>query len=192
MIATRDHLSWSQMICWEKGEQEYHRYYILGQRMNNRYTDFGRKIHEGLEKKETDDKEVEFCRLYIPTPAIHEPIIKVQCEKLPILIKPDGITRGKNPIIDEYKTGKAPWTQTKADSHGQLTFYDMAWYWRYKKIPDNRLIWIPTMEDEYGSIRLTGKIPQVFKTKRTITDIVEMYGRANDAWMGIQKFCKSL
>lgn len=192
MIATRNHLSWSQMQIWEKGEQEYYDCYILGERHDNKYTRFGKRIHSGLEQGKTNDPEVEFCRIYVPTPAKREALIKVTMESIPLLMKADGVTRGKKPIIDEFKTGKNAWTQKQADSHGQLTFYDMIFWQKYGIIPGNRLTWIPTVEDEKGNINVSGEIPITFETERTLTDIAKMFTRAKKAWDGIQEFCKNL
>lgn len=328
-------MSWSQMLTWEKGPDAYYRQYILGERFTSKEMDFGKRIAEGLEKKETNDQAVEFCRLWLPKPEKKEYEARAQFESVPLLVKLDGYTtkcpkcnydwqnkqitfqKGSNSVeqgqeifgsveienehienrdkitavhsgsqrenrestlegkierrsqikkkdgiqgmenqsifagqlgvpnlqekrgkigsapckiiqtvsrtsirnqqrdnslprvpqsdkvceickgepyleISEYKTGKVKWTQERANKHGQLTIYDMVIWKLTGKIPNNRLFWIPTRDNERGEIELTGDIPQCFETERTLKDFMLMYARASKAWTGINNFCKTL
>ena len=189
-IVTREYLSWSQMLTWEKGPDAYYRQYILGERFTSKEMEFGKRIAEGLEKKETNDQAVEFCRLWLPKPEKKEYEARAQFESVPLLVKLDGWS--EIGLVDEYKTGKVKWTQKRANEHGQLTIYDMVIWKLTGKIPNNRLFWIPTRNNERGEIELTGDIPQCFETKRTLKDFMLMYARASKAWTGINNFCKTL
>jgi hypothetical protein len=180
------------MTTWERGERAFYDRYFLGKIMQSKEMDFGKKIASGLEAEETKDKEVEFCRMWLPTAKKQEKEFEiiVKIEEIPLLVKMDRFAEEEK-LIEEYKTGKVKWTQRKADEHGQITIYDMAVHKKYGFIPDNNLHWIPTKE-EGEKIVLTGDLPQCFKTKRTLADFASMYGRMKRAWKGINSFCESL
>lgn len=190
MIPLRQYISWSQLNAWEKGEDYFYKVYILGQSFENKEMAFGKKIAEGLEGK-IECPEAEFCKIYLPKMPKREYEIKVNFEGVPILVRMDAFD-DKKLIIDEYKTGRSPWTQKKVDNHGQLTMYAMAVWKKYGKIPDIRLFWIPTDLDDNGEVVLTGEIPYEFKTQRSLRDFALMYKRLKNAWEGINKFYDKL
>jgi hypothetical protein len=190
MINIRNHISWSQMLAIERGEEYFYKVYVAGEKFDSKEMSFGSQVADGLEEKILCD-EAEFCRIYLPKPKYREHVIEVDFDGLPLLAKLDGFTK-KPLIIDEYKTGRNKWTQSMVDKHGQLTVYAMAVWKKYKEIPDIRLFWIPTALDLNGEVCLTGAIPKEFKTTRTIKDFVKMYGRLKSAYERIQKFYSKL
>lgn len=213
LITTRDYLSWSQLLCWEKTEiqlknyydptqTDYYKRYFLGEYFTNKEMEFGRKIADGLEKRKTKDFAVEWCRTWLPKPDRREVKMTATIEGIKLLGQLDGLTYHlKTPImVDEYKTckveggrhiaGKGEWTQKKADEHGQLTMYDMMIWTKTKKIPANRLSMIPTIETEDGQIQLTGEPPRIFLTTRTEKDFAILFKRLEKARKGIDEFCK--
>ena len=114
----------------------------------------------------------------------------VDFEGIPLLGKLDGFSLKEDlAVIDEYKTGKHPWTQNKVDSHEQLTFYAIM-VWKKLGIPLEqiyiRLHWLETCEDLDGSIFLTGRVEH-FQTMRTMSDIIKIYPKIKKAWVGIEK-----
>lgn len=215
MIATRDYLSWSQLTCWERSagqlkagkaaeETDYYKRYILGESFNGKEMKFGKRIAQGLEKKETKDRVVEWCRVWLPTPDRREVEMTAIVEGIRILGQPDGVSYiKKQPImIDEFKTckvegprhetGKGEWTQKEADAHGQLTIYDMIVWANTGLIPGNRLSMIPTRETAAGQIVLTGEPPRIFMTTRTEKDLALFFKRLERARKGIDDFCKNI
>jgi hypothetical protein len=48
------------------------------------------------------------------------------------------------------------------------------------------LVWAPTFKNEDGEIQATGEI-KVFKTKRTMADVLKMMIRMKNAWALIEK-----
>lgn len=190
MINDKDYISWSQLLAWEAGEKNYYNLYVLGQSFENKEMIFGKKIAEGLEGK-IQCEEVDFLKVYLPEPETREFFYKVDFDGVPILGYLDGFSESKM-IIDEYKTGRTPWTQSKVDSHGQLTMYAMAIWKLYGVIPEIRLFWIPTTLNDNYEVCLTGEIPYEFKTTRTIKDFVKMYSRLKNAYEGIKKFYEKL
>lgn len=194
MLGTpRNYLSWSQMLCWEKGEDAYYQQYVLGRRIETREMSFGKMIASGLEKEKTKDFVVEFCRSFLPKPDKREHEILVNFEDVPLLVKMDGFSQDKTQVmIDEYKTGKVKWTQKRVDEHGQLTMYAMAVWKDIGIMPNLRLFWIPTRQNSEGFIEITGQPPVEFITERTIKDYMLMYARAKKAWEGINQFCQNI
>lgn len=190
MIPLRNHISWSQLLAWEKGEDNFYRTYILGQSFENKEMVFGKMIAEGLEGKIKCD-EAEFCKVYLPQMPNKEHLIRIDFDDVPLLVIMDAFD-DKKLIIDEYKTGRTAWTQRKVDNHGQLTIYAMAVWKKYGKIPNLRLFWIPTDVNDNNEVVLTGEIPYEFKTQRSISDFAVMYKRLSDAWKGINKFYDKL
>lgn len=190
MIKPYEHISWSQMLAWERGADNFYRTYILGEKFENREMIFGKKIAEGLEGK-IYCEEADFCKTYLPKPKYKEHLIKMNIDGVPILIIMDGFT--ENPlIIDEYKTGRKPWTQKDVDRHGQLTLYSMVVWKKYGEIPQQRLFWIPTEINDYGEVCLTGEIPYEFKTERKLTDYAKMFKRIQKAYKEINQFYEKL
>lgn len=186
MIPLRNHISWSQLNAWERGEEHFYRVYILGESFENKEMAFGKKIAEGLEGKIVCP-EAEFCKVYLPDLPQKEHKIEIDFEDIPILVKMDRFDK-KKLIINEHKTGRNKWTQKKVDEHGQLTMYAMAVWKKYGKLPEISLFWIPTSLSDKGEVVLTGEIPYEFKTQRSIKDFAKMYKRLKDAWQGINKF----
>lgn len=190
MIPLREHISWSQLNTWEKGEEYFYKVYIAGEKFENKEMAFGSKIAESLEGK-ISCEEGRFCKTYLPKMPKKEYEIRIDFEDVPILVKMDAF-HDKKLIVDEYKTGRNPWTQKKVDNHGQLTMYAMAVWKKYGKIPDLRLFWIPTGLNDNNEVILTGEIPYEFKTERSFKDFAVMYKRLKNAWQGINKFYDKL
>uniref|UniRef100_A0A6H1ZFR8 PD-(D/E)XK endonuclease-like domain-containing protein n=3 Tax=viral metagenome TaxID=1070528 RepID=A0A6H1ZFR8_9ZZZZ len=183
----KNYISYSQLISWEKGK--YYEEYILGVRRESVEMDFGKKIADGLESG-SNEKDVEFFRMWIPEVAEREKEITETIEGLPIKIKMDGFD--EKPLkVSEYKTGKTPWTQGKVDKADQLTIYSMVVWHKYKKYPELTLIWVPTKNDG-EDIALTGELPKSFQTTRSVGDYGAILKRLKTAWVGINKLYKEI
>ena len=185
MKRPKNHISWSQLLEWEKGPEASEKYISGG--FQNIEMDFGDKIHKGL-KNGVDDPDVNFVRVWIPEPGEREVEMEIEIAmgvKLKIGIDGLSFINGKGIMpefsesihIDEYKTGKTPWTQKKVDNHGQITVYDLGIYIKHGIIPNNTLWWIPTEEDEFGNIKKANGIPKAFETTRSLYDIMAMKRR---------------
>lgn len=184
MLRINNYLSWSQYNLFLRSPAQYRRVYILGEpSFKNIEMEFGSKIADGLEKDElTGDPEIDFCKSALPKVDEKEKVIKVKLGDIPLLTKMDGFTEPN--IIHEYKTGHSPWTQSKADKFGQITFYALAFFLKTNKIPETSLFWIPTKK-ENGVISLTGEKPIEFKTKRGISDFTRLAIGIKKVWKGI-------
>ncbi len=189
----KDYLSYSQYSCFKQSKWDYINVYLKGIRKESIYLSFGSKIAQGLEfrDKESTDKDVLKARELIPVPKISEKEIKVVWGGIPLLSKMDGFDE-EHFIIDEYKTGKNPWTQQKVDSAEQLLFYAVA-VSQFYKIPMERikirLHWIETVvhANQYGGeIHLTGNY-QMFETSRNSLDSVKFFPELQKVWIGIEE-----
>jgi len=189
MKRPKNHISWSQLVEWEKGPEAYERYISGG--FQNIEMDFGDKIHKGLKEGSQDD-DVRFVRLWTPEPGEREVELEIEIEPgVKVKAGIDGLTLKEDSAqVDEYKTGKTPWTQKKVDNHGQITIYDLLIYIKHGIIPTNTLWWIPTEDDEFGNIRKANGIPKAFETTRSLYDIMAMKRRLVKAYKEIGLYYK--
>lgn len=182
----RDYISYSQLVSYESGR--YYNEYILGNKRESVEMDFGQKISNGLENG-SDDKDVEFLRMWIPEVDEREKEIVAEIEGLKVKVKLDGWR--KSIEVDEYKTGKTKWTQAKADKSDQLTIYSLVVWKKYGKSPKLTLIWVPTMNNG-EDIEITGELPKSFETKRTLADYGQILKRLKVAKKGIDNLYKNI
>jgi hypothetical protein len=195
IITPRPYLSWSQLSLWEKSPYEYAKHYIYGATINNPHIELGKKLAEVLEKGWEDEEDfdiknldIELARILLPTYPEKEVELKAEVDGVPILGKLDGFDRDRL-IIGEYKTGIQEWTQERVDNHGQLTFYALLVYLNFGKLPSQiNLYWIPVRYDGYDIVLSDNT--QIFETKRTMKDLLDMGVRIKRAWEGIKELCK--
>jgi len=183
-MRVRSYISYSQLDAFEKGL--YEERYLKGIKVNNKYQNFGSKFHEAM-LKETNDKEIERLKLFLPKYKYKEVTVEATVEKIPLLGVIDGLNTNRREFCD-YKTGKK-WSQFTADNSDQITFYYLILWKKYGWIASRALIhWIQTTEDDSGNICSTGKI-QTFETIRTMKDLMLLFNRVKNAWVGIENIC---
>lgn len=174
-----NYLSFSQYSSFNQGT--YEKYYLLGEKLQTKYLDFGKEVAEKLEKGLDD--------LGLPIPDEREKKMLVTFQGVPLLGYLDGFSSTNEIIIDEYKTGKNPWTQQKVDSHEQLDFYAIM-VATDLKIPIEsikiRLHWLETFIDTDEKLKLSGRL-ETFETKRTSLNVLKIYPKIKKAWVGIEK-----
>lgn len=186
-----EYLSWSRQSAVEWSEKSYYERYILGKEVNTPAIRLGKHLAEVLEGKEKGNPIEEHIKLYISNLPETEKELRSVIKGIPVrgfadkYMKDD--TKGVTIAIDEIKTGKE-WTQSKADTHGQLTFYSAIIYQEYKVLPKLSLKWCPTIETENG-LELTGEII-TFNTQRTLKDILLFHNRMENAWKKIKAIHK--
>jgi len=189
----RGYLSHSQLQLWERDQNEYYNRYIEGiEQPRTAYLELGHRLAVAMEngKDEGDDPAINHLVLFLPTYQEKEYEIKAKFEGIPLLGKLDSFDP-KGLRIREYKTGKNKWTQRMVDEHGQLTFYALLVWLKYKKFPSEiHLDWAETKEED-GDLFLTGEY-QTFSTKRTLKDLILMGGRIEKAWKGIGEMMESI
>lgn len=95
------------------------------------------------------------------------------------------------PAIRDYKTGRKPWDQKRANETGQLTMYLLMLYLRDKIKPEDvecYIDWLPTHIEE-GKIAFIkeGDI-RTFKTKRTMKQVLEFCQRIKTVWAEMEEY----
>ena len=185
-------MSWSQVNTWERDPNEYHNVYVLGLSIpQTSALILGKYVADELEKDKSKDPLIEHYREFTPHCEIREyPMNEKLEEHINLKSFFDGFNEDKKEII-EIKTG-ASWTQRKVDKHGQLDFYALQYYLRYKELPKSiRLVWLETKKDENFEVYLTGNF-KVFNREIRIKDILSMINRIKKADEGITKMYECL
>lgn len=180
------YLSWSKLQLFEKDPNLFFQVYCEGIDMfRTKQLELGKKLAITLEngRSEDGDEMMELMAIYMPSYPEREVEINAVFENIPLKGVLDGWDK-KSLAIHEVKSGKN-WTQSMVDQHGQLTFYALLVWLKYKKLPDNiYLHWAKTIENDEGDLVLTGDI-KTFSTKRSLTDIILFSKRIRSAWAGI-------
>lgn len=174
--------SWSQISSFEYDPEQWYKKYFLkdGEEYETEEMKFGKTVGEQLA---TNPKFLP----QVPRLTTFEKPFNVKFGKIMLKGFADGfceITRRK---FDEYKTGVKPWDQKRADEHGQIDMYLFMHYLDEKIRPEEcecRLIWLPTVRKEDGDFKVEIKlvepvVPQVFRTKRTMQDLMVFGARIN-------------
>lgn len=109
---------------------------------------------------------------------------------------------GKIDAFREFKTGKTPWTQERADDHWQLYFYAVMLEEETGHIPKTAYLdWIVTENDENGNIVPTGEIKtfevqidpeRVKKLRIKIPGYLKAMNEEYEKWLDSQEWQFSL
>jgi len=182
----RSYISYSQLKAFEsKDHNQYIKKYLQGIEFENKYTRFGKKLHEAL-LQPTKDKAIEQIKLFLPEYKKREITIQVTEAGIPLL----GILDGLNPrqkTFCDWKTGKK-YSQSTTDKNDQLTFYWLLLWKKYGWLPKRAFIHHIETAEINGDIYATGNI-QTFETHRTMSDMLLMFGRIKRAYKGIEILC---
>lgn len=91
----------------------------------------------------------------------------------------------------EYKTGRKPWDQKRADEHGQVDMYLFMLYLRDKIKPESvtcRIVWLPThIEDGKVAFIKEGDV-RIFETKRSMRQILAFGQRIKDNYQAMEEY----
>ena len=150
--------------------EQWYQSYILNKRQTSKELEFGSYVDKALQNDPTFLPQVE--RFPIMQ---HE--MKIVFDGIPL----GGLADAYHPeakILADYKTGKTPWTQKKANESDQLTMYALLLYLTAQVKPSDmefRIVWLPTQEQGDFTIgfRDDPVVPHVFHTKRSMLDILE-------------------
>lgn len=184
-LTPRPYLSWSQMNLFERDPAAYVAQYIYGKdEPTSAAMVFGKHVAKSLEAKSTNDAEVEWLRSQLPKFPKQEYEIKATFAAVPLLARLDLFSPWRM-HIGELKTGRYPWTQSRVNEHGQLKFYALAAWLKYKRVPKLELYWAPT-EWQANRLRLTGEI-QTFQAAFSTADLLSFGARLPQIWAAIQQ-----
>ena len=176
-------LSWSAISSFEYDPEQWYKRYILGEKTpENAEMKFGKFIGE---KIATDPTFMPF----VPRLGKHEHELRVMFGKIALIGFMDDFCAVSRKKMYELKTGVKEWDQKRVDEHGQITLYNLLHYITEKVKPEdmeNTLIWLPTKRTENGNFEVKiefvepiEKTMKIFKTKRTMADILQFGARIN-------------
>lgn len=161
-----DYLSHSQMVLWQSDPVKYKALYFDGRdelRTTNSGQKFGKEVADALEaNRDTGDILTDAAMLLLPKyDLMDQSFIAEFKEKggpwLKIIAKPDTF----NTITHEFretKTGKQPWTQSKAQKHPQMIFYAIAIWLKYGTMNTNAYLDYVQTEQTPDGIKPTGHV----------------------------------
>lgn len=97
--------------------------------------------------------------------------------------------------LRDYKTGRKPWDQKRANETGQITMYEGMLYQIDKIRPEEieaYIDWLPTHIHE-GKVEFIkeGDI-RTFKTKRTMTQVLQFFKRIEDTWAAMEDYASRM
>ena len=172
-------MSYSQIALWMSDKERYKQICFNGReelRFSNSGMDFGRIVAEALETESKTgdlltDTAIELLTKYDIRDQEIITVLETKKDIIPLSGRPDTMDSISH-NFREYKTGKVPWTQSKAEKHLQLKFYAMLIYLKYGVLlKETYLDWIETGQTSEG-IKPTGHI-ESFKVPLSLTDILE-------------------
>lgn len=180
------------MVLWQRDPKRYKEIYMDDRyelQTSNAGMEYGKVVATALEKGiETNDVLTDSAMILLPKYDIADKEITVDLKTkdgtIPLVGRPDTLD-SVSKAFREYKTGKHPWTQKKAQEHLQMRFYAMIIYLKYNKLlTEAYLDWIETepFEEEVfkGSVlvlhqkgvRPTGHV-ESFRVVFTLSDILK-------------------
>jgi hypothetical protein len=181
-------LSWSAISSFEYDPEQWYRKYALGQEdAATKEMLFGSEVGKKLA---TDPSYLPHIKRY----PIFEYELRFFFAGIPMI----GFIDGWCPStldLGEYKTGKKPWTQKRADEHGQFDAYLLGLWTMHKIRPEDvrlHLHWMPTQDNGDFSISfIDEKDCRTFKTKRTMRNVLDFGMRINRVYREMDAYCKN-
>lgn len=183
-------LSWSAISSFEYDPEQWYRKYVLNQKDDEtKEMIFGKKLATALELGKCDIKD-----LVEKLPHKKEHPFKVMFGKIPLIGFCDDFDDKNFTTLNEVKTGKKPWTQKRADEHGQIDMYLLMNFITNKIRPEDvkcAIHWLPTQENGDFSITFIEPVKvHTFHTKRTMAQILAFGARINRVYQEMETYCK--
>lgn len=175
----KGYLSYSAIALWLSDPKRYADVYFDDRtelRTSNRAMEYGKVVADALEHGiETGDLLTDAAMLMLPKydVADQEMIAEMKTKDgwVKLLGRPDTLD-SKTFAFGEYKTGRVPWTQAKAQKHLQLALYATIIYLKHGVVPSKiDLIWIETVHED-GKVVPTGRV-ESFPVTLGLKDILE-------------------
>lgn len=189
-------ISWSAISSFEWNKAQWYRKYVLKELPEmTPELEFGKLIDERIQE------DYKFLPELIRYRILQHKMTGT-FNKIPLLGYADTFTPPlheffekklvKKGAIRDFKTGRKPWTQKRADETGQLTMYLFMLYLKDKIRPEDvecYIDWLPTHIHE-GKIDFLTFPPQVhtFKTKRTMQQVLAFGQRIKDTWAAMEQY----
>jgi len=186
--------SWSQFSSFRYDKKKWYDSYILDIKQSSVELTFGSWAGKRLE---TDPD-------FIPQVPRHNKMempFKVVFGDMTIVGYADSFCTITNRKLLEYKTGVKKWDKKRVDEHGQLTMYALMNYITNKIAPEDmeiQLVWLPTKKKVTGDfheaidfIEPIEKNLKIFKTKRTMTDIVKFGAEIKEVYREMEEYLQN-
>lgn len=178
LLNPRGYLSWTQVDMWLRSPDRYARRYFMGEEdFQNDAMELGKRTSTALESgEETGDALLDAVVALLPAYERREHEIRVPFKTtkgtVDLLGKLDTFG-AEPPRFREYKTGRVPWTQARAEKHRQLHHYAaLIWLFHGKLPSEVWLDWAETERDEEGFLRFTGNLKS-FHVELGLQDVLE-------------------
>jgi len=192
MKPTFDHtrpLSWSAISSFEYSREQWYDKYVLSKKEEPSVEMlFGKTFAQSIE-----DGTCDYPGLLDAMQTKKEHAFNVVFNKIPLVGYADGFCDKTFRYLDEVKTGKKPWTQKRADEHGQITMYVLMNMITNKIPPEKvtcRLFWCPTQDNGDFSISFKrNPVLHIFETKRTMQDVLAFGARINRVYKEMEEYC---
>ena len=173
-------LSWSSLWLYNYSKEEWYAKYVLHQAKEPCLEDkmrmeFGFRIGKKIQEDPT----------FLPVIPRYEGGIneyKFECENngIPLIGYSDHFSelllKGR-----EDKTGEK-WTNDKAQKHGQLIMYSLMSYLILGKIPEWKLVWMPSARMGDGEFNFTGAPLEIYGVTHTLKDLEKFSKKIDKAW----------
>lgn len=183
--------SWSAIASFEWNRDQWYRKYVLKEIPEvTPELEFGKYVDEKIQEDDT----------FLPH-LVRYPVFQHKMETMfhdiPLIGIADAYRPPKNPALRDYKTGRKPWDQKRANETGQLTMYALMLYLIDGIKPeeiDLYIDWLPThykdgkiafIEEDHTKLK-----PVTFRTKRTMRDILAFGNRINDTYAAMVEYCQ--
>ncbi len=144
MILPKGYLSHSAITCFKQNKERFRKEYLEGgAKLSTKYLTLGKQIAQMIE----EDQHHELLS-GLPVFELREHEIRVEIGGVPILCYLDDCKADYTEFRDK-KTGKKPWSVTKAQKSEQLLLYATAIRAKYGVTPKRAYIdWIETTVEE--------------------------------------------
>ncbi len=189
-------LSWSAISSFKWNKQQWYRKYVLKEIP---------EITPELEFGKAVDLKIQEDPTYLPA-IVRYPVMQHEMrtvyDGIPLLGFSDTFRPADSkqelrgfavtpPAVRDYKTGKKPWTQARADETGQLTMYLGMLYLMDGMRPEDvecYIDWMPThiVEGKIAFIK-EGDV-HTFKTKRSMKQVLEFFQLIKDTWAEMEEY----
>lgn len=181
-------MSWSSISSFWWSEEQWYDSYILKIKSTSPEMEFGSYVDTRLQ---TDPEYLP----HVPRYPLMQHKMRAVFNGIPLIGVPDGLDFDSSPkkLID-YKTGKAAWTQKKADETGQLTMYLLLLYLTEGMRPEEfacAIHWLPTAYSPRFTIDFRRpRDPELimFDTTRSMLDILRFGQHIKDTYALMQQY----
>lgn len=179
-------LSWSAISSFEYDPEQWYKKYVLGEAVTEtKEMVWGKMVAESF----GTDKPLAPVEIY--------PVVEHKMAVIFNKMKLIGYIDTYDPATHnfrEYKTGKKPWTQDRANEHGQLKMYALMLYVSHKVTPDKYTIfldYIPTKENGDFSVDFVKPIKvHSFQVHLTMQDILRFAARINETVKAMEAYAQ--